>query len=135
MTERILEIIKSKGLTSSRFAEMVGVQRSSISHLVSGRNKPSLEFLQKVLKAFPDINPDWLYTGQGEMRKGETGDNVKGKEPPKPVLPSGEQESAPVLGNEAGRKTGRKGNADVSRAIEKIIVLYRDHSFREYYPE
>src|SRR5208283_3071756 len=67
MTDRILSIIKYLHLTPSDFAEEIGVQRSSISHLISGRNKPSLEFIQKILAKFPEINPEWILTGNGEM--------------------------------------------------------------------
>ena len=53
MIERILEILKLKGMSPSQFADEIGVQRSAISHLVSGRNNPSLDFIQRVLKRFP----------------------------------------------------------------------------------
>ena len=67
--DRILRILTSENLSSSKFAEIVGVQRSSISHILSGRNKPSLDFLQKILSNFPTINGDWLIIGKGEMFK------------------------------------------------------------------
>jgi transcriptional regulator with XRE-family HTH domain len=65
MINRILELMKIKNLTSSQLADAIGVQRSGISHLVSGRNKPSLEFILKILNYFPDIHPDWLLFGSG----------------------------------------------------------------------
>lgn len=67
MTERILSFLKFKNIQSSKFADEIGVQRSSISHLLSGRNKPSLEFVQKILIKYPEVNPNWLLLGQGEM--------------------------------------------------------------------
>lgn len=69
MTDRILEILRKKNLSPSQFADEIGVQRSSISHLVSGRNKPSLEFIQKLLSRFPDISTEWLLSGTGPMEK------------------------------------------------------------------
>jgi len=63
MIERLLEIMRSKNLTSSQLADAIGVQRSGISHLLSGRNKPSLEFILKILTYYPDVNPDWLLFG------------------------------------------------------------------------
>ncbi len=59
--------MESQALSPSAYAESIGVQRSSISHILSGRNKPSLEMLQKTLMAFPQLNPEWLVTGNGDM--------------------------------------------------------------------
>ena len=69
MTDRILSIIKYFHLSPSDFAEEIGVQRSSISHLISGRNKPSLEFIQKILTRYPEISTEWILNGKGEMLK------------------------------------------------------------------
>jgi len=71
MLDRILLILQIKNLSSSKFAEEIGVQRSGISHIISGRNKPSLEFVQKLLNRFPDISAEWLISGKGEMIKSE----------------------------------------------------------------
>lgn len=60
MKEKFQQFMISKGLNASRLAEMLGIQPAAISHILSGRNKPSFDLLQKLLKAFPDLNPDWL---------------------------------------------------------------------------
>ncbi|MFI3285679.1 MAG: helix-turn-helix transcriptional regulator [Rikenellaceae bacterium] len=60
MKDKIVHLMKSEGLTSSRLAEILEIQPSGISHIVSGRNKPGFDLLQKILKRFPQINPDWL---------------------------------------------------------------------------
>jgi transcriptional regulator with XRE-family HTH domain len=67
MNNRIQLILKTKDISASKFADEIGVQRSSISHILSGRNNPSLDFIQKILKRFPDINSDWILTGKGSM--------------------------------------------------------------------
>jgi transcriptional regulator with XRE-family HTH domain len=67
MNERIQLILKTKNISASKFADEIGVQRSSISHILSGRNNPSLDFIQKILKRFPDISSDWILTGKGSM--------------------------------------------------------------------
>lgn len=67
MIERIQLILKTKNISASRFADEIGVQRSSISHILSGRNNPSLELVQKILKRFPDINIEWIMNGKGSM--------------------------------------------------------------------
>lgn len=64
LTNRILEILEKSGLTPSEFADKIEVQRSAISHITSGRNKPSLDFLLKIKNAFPEIDTDWLLFGR-----------------------------------------------------------------------
>ena len=71
LNERIAKVIEYSGFTSSEFADEVDVQRSSISHITSGRNKPSLEFITKIKTRFPEIQWDWLITETGEMLKNE----------------------------------------------------------------
>ncbi|MBC7408343.1 MAG: helix-turn-helix transcriptional regulator [Arcicella sp.] len=60
LNKKIEQIIIDKGLSPSYFADTIGIQRSSISHILSGRNKPSLDIIQRILKVFPDIDRDWL---------------------------------------------------------------------------
>ncbi len=71
LNERISKVIEYSGLTPSEFADEIDVQRSSISHITSGRNKPSLEFIIKIKSRFPELLWDWLVTGEGEMLKSE----------------------------------------------------------------
>lgn len=67
MKDRILRIIEEKNLTSSRFADEVGLNRPAVSHILNGRNNPGLEALQRILNRFPDISGTWLITGEGNM--------------------------------------------------------------------
>lgn len=71
MNERLKQFLTMEGLSPARFADVMGIQRSGISHLLSGRNKPSFEFLEKMLNAYPDINPEWLILGKGRPYKSE----------------------------------------------------------------
>jgi transcriptional regulator with XRE-family HTH domain len=73
MEDRLLKLLDTEQLSSSKFADVIGVQRSSVSHILTGRNKPSFDFLQKTLKAFPMLNADWLILGEGEMYEGGLG--------------------------------------------------------------
>ena len=68
-SSRLKKILDYYSLSASAFAETIAVQRSSISHILSGRNKPSLEFLTKVLNAFPEIDLLWLLSGEGDFHK------------------------------------------------------------------
>lgn len=67
MLDRIQELLAARELSASQFADTIGVSRPVVSHLLSGRNKPSLEVVQKVLAAFPDISVNWLLNGDGTM--------------------------------------------------------------------
>lgn len=87
MTERIQLILKTKNISASRFADEIGVQRSSISHILSGRNNPSLELVQKILKRFPDINIEWIMNGKGSMYSSPDLFSSLGEDKPLPVLP------------------------------------------------
>jgi transcriptional regulator with XRE-family HTH domain len=69
MKERILQIMKLEELSSSAFAEEIGIQRAAMSHITSGRNNPSLDVYAKILERFTYINPDWLLSGKGNMRR------------------------------------------------------------------
>jgi transcriptional regulator with XRE-family HTH domain len=67
MKDRILEFLKVENKSSALFAEEIGVQASSISHILSGRNNPSLDFIVKMLKKYPSLSTDWLLFGKGQM--------------------------------------------------------------------
>jgi len=141
MKNRIVQLINNEGLTSSKFADTIGVQRSSISHILSGRNKPSLDFIQKIMAAFPSINIDWLIAGEGEMYRSKEIDNLfteidtdhsttenQVNQPPKlnrEPTPDHSLKSEPVL----------EMNAFLpGKQIEKVVVFYTDKTFKEYNP-
>ena len=67
MKEKLQQLMKSEGLTSSRMAEILGIQPSGISHILAGRNKPGFDLLQKILRRFPRVNPDWLLLDSEQM--------------------------------------------------------------------
>jgi len=77
MIERFQKIMEYAGVSPKRFAEILGIERSNVSHIMSGRNNPSLAVVQKILKNFPDISSDWLLFGEGNMLKANaTANNV-----------------------------------------------------------
>jgi len=67
MNNRIALVLKAKNISPSTLADELGVQRSGISHILNGRNKPSLEFIQKLIKLYPDISIQWILFGEGQM--------------------------------------------------------------------
>lgn len=71
MKDRIAHIIRAKNLTAAEFAIRLGIQPSNISHLLSGRNNPSLDFVRKLKETFPEYNLDWIVFGKGPMTVSE----------------------------------------------------------------
>ena len=76
MKERILQFLRSENKTSSQLAEEIGVQPSSISHIISGRNRPSLDFILKMLETYEDLETDWLLFGRGDMYRDQIVDSL-----------------------------------------------------------
>jgi len=71
MINRINLILRAKNITAKQFAEEIGIQPSGMSHIMSGRNNPSLEFVSKVIRRYPEIDANWLLLGKGEMYASE----------------------------------------------------------------
>jgi transcriptional regulator with XRE-family HTH domain len=67
--ERIIRIMNEENMNATQFSESTGIQRAAVSHILAGRNNPSLDVIKKILKRFPTINPDWLLSGEGPMRR------------------------------------------------------------------
>ncbi|MFB6317541.1 helix-turn-helix transcriptional regulator [Saccharicrinis sp. FJH54] len=139
MKDRIAELIEKEGLTPSRFADLIEVQRSNISHILAGRNKPSLDFLQKIIASFPEISGDWLLSGEGPMYKStstqpdQTASKAEGtdlftpKEQSSVVQQKPEQTHVKQVAEHrimAERSSGKR--------IKKIVVIYDDFSMDEF---
>ena len=136
MKERLLQFLNAHQMTSTRLADEIGVQRSSISHILSGRNKPSYDFIYKFLQHHQQINPRWLIVGDGPMYMKEqqtsipfteekSGSTSRESHIEKPGVPKDtiEESQEPVPSH---------GKEDVH--IEKIVIFYSDHRFEEYHP-
>jgi len=67
MKDRITQFLTSEGISPAEFADKIGVQRSSVSHVLNGRNYPSASFIQKMLGAYKTLNPRWLLLGEGTI--------------------------------------------------------------------
>jgi len=111
LIDRFKYLMKLNNLTASAFADEIGVQRSSMSHILSGRNKPSLELIQKVLTRFPKVSADWLIAGVTNTEKLELPSN----EPKESTL----KKPSPTLSLNKGK-------------IKKIVVFYEDNTFEEF---
>jgi transcriptional regulator with XRE-family HTH domain len=117
-------------LTPSQFADEIGVQRSSISHLISGRNKPSLEFIQRIVARYPEINLQWILTGAGSMMNdGNIQQEIDYTS--KTVM----QNAPDPEPTDKGRQKKHKPADFEGKQVEKIVLFFKDKTFREYYPE
>ncbi len=124
LSERILEILEKSGLTPSEFADKIEVQRSAISHITSGRNKPSLEFLIKIKKVFPEIDTDWLVFGTEKIE--ENPERLDFPINPAPTLfDIDETEETEIQSSE-------KPNFNPSKKIRKIVFFYEDGTFNDF---
>ena len=117
--KRLQKVIDFYDESASSFAEKIGVQRSSISHILSGRNKPSLDFILKILASYPDVELYWLLNGKGSFPNVDTSESIQSKGiVKKPVL---ESVVSKALKQQQREKT-----------IDKIIIFYTDGSFKSY---
>lgn len=119
MIKRIELILQSQNLTPSQFADRIGVQRSGLSHILSGRNNPSLDFVQKVLQAFPDLNPLWLLQGKGRMYVNMT-EGTGGKEPFSDKA-EGSDKAALSRERELPFEVEEAGKTEESKEMEKVL--------------
>lgn len=72
MNDRLQQFLTAENINQAQFADSIGVARASVSHILAGRNKPGYDFIQNMLKRYPDLNVEWLLTGQGKMYKSRT---------------------------------------------------------------
>ncbi|WP_299113577.1 helix-turn-helix transcriptional regulator [uncultured Winogradskyella sp.] len=114
--KRLQKVIEFYDETASGFAEKIGVQRSSISHILSGRNKPSLDFVMKVLHSYPEVELYWLLNGKGNFPKAN-----QISESPSSNFTDTTQETS-------------LNQSKIDYGIEKIVIFYKDGTFKSYKP-
>ena len=146
MKDRLSKFLTSEGLSPSMLADRLGIQRSGISHITSGRNYPSFDFIQKLLIHFPKLNAEWLILGEGSMYKTVIIDvpdifrpSVPDKDTPaSPTLLGKPPDLSSVEGNKKKQpdiKPEIMPPAEVKKTIEKMVVMYTDKTFVTYFPE
>ncbi len=153
MQDRLNKLLISEKLNPSKFAELIGVQRSSISHMLSGRNKPSFDVIQLILRKFSSINPEWLIMGTGEMYKKSIQTNlfdqanVFSEKPSNEFNKYAENENKSISNS---KKTVLENKSDQSIAestqtllpekaindkkVDRVVIFYSDKTFTEYRP-
>jgi transcriptional regulator with XRE-family HTH domain len=100
--EKLKKLIANEGLTASKFAEKIGVQRSSVSHVLSGRNKPSLDFILKINKSISSVSLDWLLSNENE----------------------------PIQNSTLNSEINSIENIEDKSEVEKIIIFFKNGSFK-----
>lgn len=121
LNDRLATLLSRLGETPVSFAEKLGIQRSSVSHLLTARNKPSVDFLEKLLAVYPTVNLGWLIAGLGPVFTEPvpgTPDSVTAPSAPTPVA-----EMPPVLPPPPGRNPVR------------VLLFYADGSFETFLPQ
>jgi len=145
MVERIKAIMAHYQLRAAQFSDAIGMQRSAVSHVLSGRNKPSLDFVLRIKKRFPDINLDWLALGDGNMLANEALSSAFVSQNlfhDQPALEKAAEDktvshvnlataaAGPEVSDEGPANYTHKDNGHVMR----VLFVYDDGTFREYTP-
>ena len=133
MKDRLLKILKQYNLTSTRFADELGVQRSGISHILSGRNQPSFDFLVKLMNHYPEINPDWLILGNGIMLRTPAKEKVNREPDLFNEVNAKKIPSNPEKGKETENRNQISNVTNVT-TIQQIVIFYPDGTFKPYLP-
>ena len=126
MKDRLIEFMEMKQLNARQLSEKIGVQPSSISHILTGRNKPSVDLLEKLLKHFPDIDIHYLLTG-------EKRNLVKPlQERSSDLKEISEQPISPIQEKE---KSMQSHNSLKKASSDRIIIFNKNGTYKEYFPE
>jgi transcriptional regulator with XRE-family HTH domain len=143
MKERLIEFLKAENKSSSQFAEEIGVQPSGISHILSGRNNPSLDFIMKMLEKYKFLSTEWLLFGKGSMYKEVKMQTLfeekNAKEQPLDNKISEDDQDRQDIDIKHDIKDGQIYNLSdqsINRTsgVVKIVWFYENMSFEEYYP-
>ena len=153
--KRLEILLEFYSLSASVFADKMGVQRSGLSHLMSGRNKPSLDFVMKIVENFPEVDLYWLLNGTGSFPKKDDYEDDISEKTQSPSTPLNDGNSFDLFSTEEiiPEKKVHYNNApspdlfsinkqkqpnDVmigKKEIEKIVIFYSDGTFKNYNPE
>ncbi len=125
--DRVLQVMQSEGMNAKQFCMEVGISQGTLSNIMGGRNKPSLDVLQAILRRFRAVSCDWLIMGVGSMYTAGARD-----ERMLTLFDSNKQEEEPVIsvmGNPIENK--KIVVAPAPRSVSKIMVFYSDGTFEE----
>lgn len=146
MKDRLQKFLDAEQINPSKLADILGIQRSGMSHILSGRNKPGFEFIQKLILKFPHLNAEWLITGKGEIYKDNRATYIESNLYSNTIFDI--QKSSDVSNNEINptvsapdqpRENRLNENIrtliDNKKSLIKVIMIYSDSTFAEYNKE
>ena len=122
MKERIQQFIDTKGISAGELATLLEVQRSNISHILNGRNKPGASLLEKMLTVFPDLNARWLLTGEGNMME----KNVFSESN------TPETQSVNQTKGKTNSENNIRNNSVSNKKIDRVVLFFTDGTFVSY---
>lgn len=130
LNQKIKQILAEMKFTPSFFADEIGVQRSSISHILSGRNKPSFEIIQKIVKRFPELGYEWLMDDTNTVPMPFRSENEDGYVEYKNAMIADKSTK-----NFSAKTQSFLFNTEMGgKTVQKVMVFYTDNSFSEYSP-
>ncbi|MEK9613797.1 MAG: helix-turn-helix transcriptional regulator [Flavobacteriaceae bacterium] len=132
--KRLEELMDDHQLSAAAFAQKIGVQRSSVSHILSKRNKPSLEFMLKIHHHFTEVDLDWLLLGKDKNIQPPSTPSL-----PQSLVTQTEQDLTSHIRDpseiEIENKISIKNSDKTSEEVIQIIQIYKDGSFRSFFPK
>ena len=142
MNRRLQQFLAAENISQAQFAETLGVARASVSHILAGRNKPGFDFLESMVRHYPNLNFEWLLTGRGRMYETAKSPSEAPAEPMDPLesglfdTPQNRPPAAPSTPLPAGNNYSKDIDRSIQntinqRTISKIIVFYSDGSYQE----
>ena len=138
MKDRIAHIIRAKNLTAAEFAMKLGIQPSNISHLLAGRNNPSLDFVKKLKETFPEYSLEWIIFGKGPITVSEPfAVSVPTISDTKPVLQDESVEknmAQEFVDLPLDRKQSDEAVSISDAVLKKIVLVYSDNTFEVLLP-
>ena len=146
LNDKIKQILIDKSISPSHFADEIGVQRSSVSHILAGRNKPSLDIVQKIIRRYPDLGMEWIMDEEelpgiepDRSEKNQEATRQESKIRPSSIpleLPEKEESYVgPVQRNLEAKENGREIPEIGQKTIERILIFYSDGTFKQYMPQ
>ncbi len=144
MKERIRLFLEKENISSARFADKIGVQPSAVSHVLSGRNKASLDFILKMLNTYRDLDTEWLLFGRGEMyRKNSVPEHevqagpgsLNDETPDRRIrnLFDFDGDNPGIINDDKGIEPVKNDDTSANEQFsELIVVLFPDGTYREY---
>lgn len=129
-SKRIKTIMNYYDLNASSFADKIDVGRASISHVLSGRNKPSLDFVLKIVKQFSEVNLYWLLNGTGQFPDSR---QVENKATTSPLLHHKDKKEVMTSQTPFENSSTSQTNS-TNKTVKTVIICYNDGTFESYQP-